>query len=233
LRIAPYARLATTARIRPWTHSFAPLGIIARSGYNSRYLAPSARSEQVRVSERSRNALSALPEGTALRRDCMSLTVYATLASTVLRVPSLHPPSMVRLGRSALRGTTVRWAQSTPRTALQGDSTHRPKRASQKIVSIAQLGIIVREALTSRLQALLDHAKMGTIAQEPPKFPTNLQLTQGTLPKQDFQINKNALLALITHLLRKKSAKGAQLVTNVRLKGCQLWRIAQPVPSAL
>jgi hypothetical protein len=74
---------------------------------------------------------------------------------------------------------------------------------------------------------------MGTIAQEPPKFPTNLQLIQGTLPKQDFQININALLALITHLLRKKSAKGAQLVTNVRLKGCQLWRIAQPVPSAL
>jgi hypothetical protein len=91
----------------------------------------------------------------------------------------------------------------------------------------------VREAQPCPLQALLDHVKMGTIAQEPPKSPTNSQLTRGTLPKQGFLINKNALLGLITLLLRRKSVKVAQLGTNVRLKGCQLWRIAQLVHFAL
>jgi hypothetical protein len=62
---------------------------------------------------------------------------------------------------------------------------------------------------------------MGTIAQEHQKSPTNSQPIQVTLPKQGLRINKNALLALTTHLLRRKSAKGALLATNVPLKGCQ------------
>lgn len=74
---------------------------------------------------------------------------------------------------------------------------------------------------------------MGTIAQEPQKFPINSLLTQGTLQKQGFLINKNVLLALITLLLRKRSAKGVPLATNVPLKGCQPWKIAQPVLFAL